>query len=282
VDTTMESGPGLAQRDFMTRLQWRLLVTVLLTLAAVDGPVAASAGQAGPAGPLAPRAGAQAAAAPPLPAPNRSKSGAPDFMFGQPTGSVAVRATVLLPREGGDLFAFVRDQLTIDKGDFRTTAISAEYGRRITARTTLTFGGEASRATVGQKHVISSAATAFRFSRAHDSRAARSTSASKSRCSSPDAPSVSSRGSRAPSHRTSAPALAPRITRFARPANSSISKTRRSSATRSIQRAGVQASTCLPAPISAPGEMFTCRSRGVTCAPTQTSDPTSSASTGST
>ena len=50
----------------------------------------------------------------------------PDFLFGVPRGTVGIRAGILLPREQGELFTFVRDQLTIDKGDFRTPSVTIE------------------------------------------------------------------------------------------------------------------------------------------------------------
>jgi len=50
-----------------------------------------------------------------------------DFLFGPPRGSIAVRGSLLWPGEGSDLFTFVQEQLTIDKGDFR----SAEFGTDI-------------------------------------------------------------------------------------------------------------------------------------------------------
>ena len=55
----------------------------------------------------------------------------PDFHFGRPNGSVGIRLGWVVPNEGGDLFAFVRETLTIEKGDFRTRAIGAEVSAAI-------------------------------------------------------------------------------------------------------------------------------------------------------
>jgi hypothetical protein len=60
------------------------------------------------------------AAASPLRAQN------PDFLFGSPNGTVAVRMGWHYARAGSDLFTFVQDQLTLDKKDFNAPAISVD------------------------------------------------------------------------------------------------------------------------------------------------------------
>ena len=82
------------------------------------------------------------------PTPGLAQVAAPDFMFGQPTTSVAIRGMWLAPSEGGDLFPFVRDELTIERGDFRTWGLSADLGLVITARASLVAGIEVSRRSV--------------------------------------------------------------------------------------------------------------------------------------
>lgn len=57
---------------------------------------------------------------------------AADFFFGQPRGWLAVRGGLHMPRAGGDLFAFVNDQLTVSRSDFRTPAFNAEVGFLLT------------------------------------------------------------------------------------------------------------------------------------------------------
>jgi hypothetical protein len=48
----------------------------------------------------------------------------PDFLFGKPKASVAFRSGWFFARAGSDLFAFVQDQLTVDKKDFNAPAIA--------------------------------------------------------------------------------------------------------------------------------------------------------------
>jgi hypothetical protein len=67
---------------------------------------------------------------PPAPVQNS----APEFLFGAPHGSVGVRAAFLLAREGGDLFSFIREQLTVDKGDFNGPGVTFEFALRLTPR----------------------------------------------------------------------------------------------------------------------------------------------------
>ena len=71
----------------------------------------------------------------------------PDFLFGRPRGSVAIRVGWVVPNEAGDLFAFVRETLTIEKGDFRSGGVGAEI--------TVAFGPWAS-VVVGYDHSGSS------------------------------------------------------------------------------------------------------------------------------
>ena len=86
------------------------------------------------------------------PAQPGQQSTRPDFMFGQPRLSVSVRAAWLMPREGGDLFVFVREQLTIDHGDFRTPAVTGDLGSTMTSRLSLLAGLELSRASVASEY----------------------------------------------------------------------------------------------------------------------------------
>jgi hypothetical protein len=81
------------------------------------------------------------------PAPSRQ-----DFLFGRPKGWVSVKGTWLMPRAGGDLFTFVRDQLTVERSDFSTPAIEGELGFAITPRISGAGGVEFSRQTVGSEY----------------------------------------------------------------------------------------------------------------------------------
>lgn len=53
---------------------------------------------------------------------------AADFLFGAPHAWIGVRGSYLLPRAGGELFTFVRDQLTLDNADFRAAGLSGDLG----------------------------------------------------------------------------------------------------------------------------------------------------------
>jgi opacity protein-like surface antigen len=48
----------------------------------------------------------------------RAQGSGSGFLFKQPVGSFTIRAGYTHPTAGGDLFDFVTDQLTLDKGDF--------------------------------------------------------------------------------------------------------------------------------------------------------------------
>ena len=75
-----------------------------------------------------------------------------DFLLGQPIGWVAVRGSWLVPAANGDLFNFVNDQLTIDKGDFRTAGITAELGVAIRPRLDVVAGIESGRQTLDSEY----------------------------------------------------------------------------------------------------------------------------------
>jgi hypothetical protein len=59
---------------------------------------------------------------------------APDFLFGAPDGSIAVRGSLLMPRAGSDWYDFVTDQLTLDRNDFKSPAIAVDVGIFATRR----------------------------------------------------------------------------------------------------------------------------------------------------
>lgn len=58
---------------------------------------------------------------------------APDFLFGQPRGTIGVFGGWSMPREGSDLFEFVREQMTIDRGDFNGPIVGAEVAFGLTS-----------------------------------------------------------------------------------------------------------------------------------------------------
>ena len=50
----------------------------------------------------------------------------PDFLFGAPRGSIALRGNWRFAAAGSDLFDFVTRELTIDKKDFNSAGISGD------------------------------------------------------------------------------------------------------------------------------------------------------------
>lgn len=62
------------------------------------------------------------------------------YMFGAPGGSFTVRAGVARPREGSDLFSFVRHELTLDRGAFTGGAIGADLAFFMRPRLALQLG----------------------------------------------------------------------------------------------------------------------------------------------
>ncbi len=70
----------------------------------------------------------------------------PDFLFGAPKGSFAVRAGLTFARAQSEIFEFVTDQLTVEKSDFNAPTIAADLSWRINDRVDAVFGVEYSRA----------------------------------------------------------------------------------------------------------------------------------------
>jgi hypothetical protein len=99
----------------------------LLTLLFVTSAAFPAAGQDQPQTRQAP---------PPVPSPRRS----PDFLFGRPTGAIAVRGTWSLARASGDWYDFVTDQLTLNRGDFNAPGIAGELGITLTDRAEAVIG----------------------------------------------------------------------------------------------------------------------------------------------
>lgn len=57
-----------------------------------------------------------------------------DFMFGRPKTSISVRGSWNVASAGSDLFDFVTDQLTVDKGDFSSPGIGTDINFSMTPR----------------------------------------------------------------------------------------------------------------------------------------------------
>jgi hypothetical protein len=75
-----------------------------------------------------------------------------DFLFGRPRVSLGLRAGWLVPGEGSDLFDFVQDQLTVEKGDFRGPAFAADLGYALTDRLDIVAGFEFTRKTIASEY----------------------------------------------------------------------------------------------------------------------------------
>ena len=87
------------------------------------------------------------AQSPPPPDPAR-----PDFLFGRPHGSLALRGGWVFARAGSDLYDFVEDRLTIDDGDFNRAAFASDFGIALTNRADVVLGFEYNRAAIGSEY----------------------------------------------------------------------------------------------------------------------------------
>ncbi len=120
-----------ARRD--GRVGFTLTATVVL-LAVLAGPVRAQTGsQTTPSQPIG--------AVP-----------SDDFLFGRPRISLGIRGNYVMPREGSDIFDFVQEQLTIEKGDFSGPGFSADLGWALTERLDVVAGFEFTRKTVQSEY----------------------------------------------------------------------------------------------------------------------------------
>jgi opacity protein-like surface antigen len=68
---------------------------------------------------------------PPAPA---AQSSGPDFLFQMPKGSFSFRWTTNVLNADSDWFGFVRDQLTLDRGDFVSMGIAGDVSFSVTPR----------------------------------------------------------------------------------------------------------------------------------------------------
>jgi opacity protein-like surface antigen len=83
---------------------------------------------------------------PQVPLPN------PDFLFGRPDGSLAIRGSWVFSRGGSDWYDFVTDQLTINRGSFNTPAIGFELGLAITPRLDILGGVDFNKSTTPSEY----------------------------------------------------------------------------------------------------------------------------------
>jgi opacity protein-like surface antigen len=78
--------------------------------------------------------------------------GTRDFLFGYPRAWLAIRGSWLMPQAEGDLFAFVKDQLTVENGDFNAPAFISEVGFVLTSRIDASAGIEFSRGSTASEY----------------------------------------------------------------------------------------------------------------------------------
>ncbi len=76
----------------------------------------------------------------------------PDFLFGRPDGSIALRGGWVFARAGSDVFEFVEDHLTVDRGDFNTGTFATDVGIALSSRTDVVVGVDFSRAAIPSEY----------------------------------------------------------------------------------------------------------------------------------
>ena len=86
------------------------------------------------------------------PAPPLIQRPTPDFLFGEPTGSIGIRGSWVFARAGSDIFDFVRDRLTVDEGAFNAPAIGTDVAIAINPRLDAVFGLDFSQASVASEY----------------------------------------------------------------------------------------------------------------------------------
>jgi hypothetical protein len=79
-------------------------------------------------------------------------AGRPDFLFGRPEGSIALRGSWVFARAGSDVYDRIERTLTIDDGDFDAAAFAADVGIALTPRADAVVGVEVNRASVASEY----------------------------------------------------------------------------------------------------------------------------------
>lgn len=74
------------------------------------------------------------------------------FSFDEPRFAVSVRGSRVFARAGSDIFDFFREQLTIERRDFDTPAISSEFGIALTRRIEVVAGFEYGQTTIDSQY----------------------------------------------------------------------------------------------------------------------------------
>jgi hypothetical protein len=76
----------------------------------------------------------------------------PDFLFGRPRGTLAIRSGLMMPRANSDLFTFVQNQLTVDRKDFNALAVGIDLDIPISQRATAVAGFDFSGSTANSEY----------------------------------------------------------------------------------------------------------------------------------
>lgn len=76
----------------------------------------------------------------------------PDFLFGRPYGSVAVRGSWSLARARSDWYEFVTDQLTLQRSDFNAPGFAVDVGISVTDRVEAVVGVDLSRMSASSEY----------------------------------------------------------------------------------------------------------------------------------
>ncbi len=72
---------------------------------------------------------------------------APDFLFSRPSISIGLYGGWSMPREGSDIFDHVREEMTIQQGDFDAPLLGADLAFSLTNHLDVVLGVEGARAT---------------------------------------------------------------------------------------------------------------------------------------
>ena len=81
----------------------------------------------------------------------RESSGSPDFLFGSPRGYLGVQGGWSFASASSEIFDFVTEQLTVEKGDFNAPTVLVDFAIDVNPHLAATFRFEYSRASIGSE-----------------------------------------------------------------------------------------------------------------------------------
>src|SRR5688572_19103301 len=79
-------------------------------------------------------------------------AGRPDFLFGRPDGSLAVRGSWVFARAGSDIFDFVQRELTVEESDFNTAGFATDVGFALAPRADVVIGVDVNHASIPSEY----------------------------------------------------------------------------------------------------------------------------------